>query len=204
MEQQNGTTLKFGFQLFTRAVIAALLSIFICFTLSGMMEKGIDGKIFTAVITIAFAGMMVYLHAWSVGDSDANAVQFGRKERDPFRGLKASLVLVLLLMTFSIPLALSMIEVIPFDFMPIYRLLNAPFWPLINIVHPYGAIAKAEILESETTVYQAATLGLTWKQFFTVMVFPAIYIPFVSIGYWLGLKRISIGQKLVYKSEKKK
>lgn len=203
MENKNRTPLKFAWQLFLRAIIAAFLSMFICFTCSALMENSLEGKIFTGLVTVGFSGVLIYLHAWSVGDLDANAIQFGRAEKDPWKGLKAALLLTLFLMSFSIPLALSMLKILPFDFMPFYRLLDSPFWPIINIIHPYGAIAKAEILETETTVYQAATAGLTWGKFWLISILPALYIPFTVIGYSLGLKRFSISQKVVYKSSGK-
>ena len=204
MEERNVSPFQFGLQLLKRLVFATVICMFVCFSMSFLPEYyGISGYIGMSVLTVGISGGMMYLHAWSVGDHDANAVQFGRMEPFKLKGLFAGLYLVLFVSVLAIPLALSIAGILPIDFLPFYRLLNSPLWGIINLIHPYGAIPHAEVLETETTVYQAATAGMSWGQFIGVILLPLIYVPFTTVGYILGYKRFSIIQKVVYKNEKK-
>lgn len=185
-------------------ILCTVICAVVVFSLSSLMVKGVWGPLVVQAVCLIIAGVVVYSQMWGFGDRDANFIQFGRLEKDPLKGLKVMMLAVIPSLVLCIPLALSMAEVLPFDFMPFYRILEAPVWPLINVIHPYGAIAHAAVEANEYMEATAATAGLGWGQFVLVSLLPLIYVPFGVAGYELGLRRISVGLKLMYEDKNKK
>ena len=96
------------------------------------------------------------------------------------------------------------------DLLWVYRLMNAPVWPLINLIHPYSIApqeAMPEMILMEGTEYEeivqatAATPGCSWPKLILMMLLPLIYIVFIWVGYELGRRRISISNRLVYENK---
>ena len=99
------------------------------------------------------------------------------------------------------------------DLLWVYRLMNAPVWPLINLIHPYSVAAQEAMPETiimEGTEYEeviqatAATPGCSWPKLILMMLLPLLYIVFIWVGYELGRRRISIGNRLVYENKNAK
>ena len=204
-------TWRLALQTFWSIVIGTIISIIIVLSLSSLMVGSIWGKLLVEFFCLAITLPLLYGYMWSQGDRDANFIQFGRMEKDPWKGLRASLLAVIPCYITLVLLALSVVRVIPFDFMPAYRLLNAPLWGFINMVHPNGgAIPHDAVPAQEATdllpAIEAmdATPGLGWGAFAVLCLLPLIYVVFCTLGYRFGLKRFSVINHLVYKDDPEK
>ncbi len=124
-----------------------------------------------------------YPNLWDKGYKDRNMVLTGNVAADPLKGLKIGLIS-------QIPaLALIVVfAVIGNSSTVLYKVMNGAFYSLI-----------------EFTVSGAATFGdlAVWKLFcFAAMI---MIIPLITfIGYYLGYKDFSIGEKFIYKNKKKR
>ncbi len=204
-------TWRLAVQPFVNIVIGTVISIIITISLSSLMVGSIWGKIVVEFLCLAITLPLVYGYMWGQGDRDSNFVQFGRMKPDKWKGVRAGLLSIIPNVLTAVPLALSMLRIIPFDFMPFYRLLNAPMWGFINMLHPNGgAIPHAAIPAQEATETMpaieavAATDGLSWGAFAIICLLPLIYAVFAAVGYYLGTKRFSIINKVVYKDDPEK
>lgn len=195
---------ELSLQLYRTLLLCGVACVVMVMATSSIMTESRLGLGIIGVICVIVVGLILYANTWSYGDRDANFVQFGRMTRDRLKGLKIGLLISIPSFLMNIPLALSKMEIIPFDFMPIYRLLLSPLWPLINFIHPYGAIPYDASPATEYTEAMAATPGLGWGQFGLLVLLPLIYTLFSWIGYELGYHRISVGFRLVYEDKNKK
>ena len=81
---------------------------------------------------------------------------------------------------------------------------------LLSIIPNGGAIPHAAIPAQEATETMpaieavAATDGLSWGAFAIICLLPLIYAVFAAVGYYLGTKRFSIINKVVYKDDPEK
>ncbi len=204
-------TWRLAWQTFINILIGTVISIIVVISLSSLMVGSIWGKLVVEFICLAITLPIVYGYMWGQGDRDANFIQFGRMQPAPLKGLWAGLLGIIPWLLTSILLALSMLEIIPFDFLPIYRLLNAPMWGFINMLHPNGgAIPHAGVPAQPATDTMPAieavppTDGLSWGAFWIIFLLPFIYTAFCAVGYYLGTKRLSIINKVVYKNDPEK
>ncbi|MCI8600401.1 MAG: hypothetical protein HFE45_02275 [Oscillospiraceae bacterium] len=197
---------ELSFQLWKTLLLCTLICVVVVISLSGVMVNGLWGPLLTETICLLLTGLTLYTQMWGAGDRDANFIQFGRIERDPLKGLKIGLIVIIPSLLLNIPLALSMVELIPIDLLPFYRILQAPVWPLINLIHPHGAVAHeaTAAIEELNITAMPATPGLGWGQFALLWLLPFIYTFFVVAGYELGIRRIELGFKLMYEDKKKK
>ncbi len=212
--QLHNSPKELGLQVLKTLCICNVVCVIIVFSMSGIMNMGIGGMLLTELICLLLTGITLYAQSWGFGDKDANYLQFGRMERDPYKPLRYGLVAVAPSIISDLILIFSKITGL-FDLLWLYRLMNAPLWPLINIIHPYGLYfheATEETTVMAGTQYEEviaaaeATPGCGWGKMILMMLLPLLYILFMWIGYELGRRRISIGNKLVYvdKDGKKK
>ncbi|MGI5893598.1 MAG: hypothetical protein ACOX6P_03290 [Candidatus Merdivicinus sp.] len=204
-------TWRLALQMFGNIVVCTILSLIISLSLSSLMASSVWGKLVVEILCLAVTLPIIYGYMWSQGDRDANFVQFGRMKKDTWKGLRAGFLGTIPCFLTLIPLALSMTRIIPFDFMPIYRLLNAPLWGFINMMHPNGGAIPHEAVPAQeaTDTMPAidaipATDGLGWGIFVVLCLLPLIYVVFAAVGYYLGTKRFSITNKLIYKDDPNK
>lgn len=208
--QLKNETWRLTLQTFINLVIATMISIVLVLSLSSLMSS-VWGKLVTEAVCLAIVLPILYGYMWGQGDRDANFVQFGRMEPDPLKGLRAGALATVPAYLTYIPLALCRAGAMgSFDFMPFFRLLNAPMWGFINLIHSSGAIAHeaTEAVEATETTpaieAMAATEALPWGSFVVLLLLPLLYIAICAVGYYMGTKRLAIMSKLVYKDDKKK
>lgn len=175
--------------------VAAVLIVMVT---SGLISENRLALALIGAACVILVAVVLYANCWTYGDRDANFVQFGRCKRDPFKGLKLGALVALPTFLLNIPLLLSKLQILPFDFLPVYRFLAAPLWPLINLIHPYGAVAHEATEATELLEAFPATPGLEWGQFGLIAILPLIYVLFCWFGYEIGYRRISLGFRLVY------
>ncbi len=195
--------------LFKTLCICNIICVVIVFSMSAVMANGVWGILVTELVCLFITGFTLYAQSWSMGDKDANYIQFGRMEYDKWKPLKMGLLALAPGLVSDIALIVSKVSGI-FDFLWIYRLMNAPVWPLINLIHPYSVFPQAateETVVMQGTQYEEiiaaadATPGCGWGKMLLIMILPLLYIVFIWIGYELGHHRISLGNKLVYENK---
>ena len=203
-------TWRLALQTFINLVICTVISVIIVVSLSSLMGS-VWGKLVVEAVCLIITLPIIYGYMWGQGDRDANFVQFGRMQPDMWKGLRAGLLAIIPTVLTCIPLALSMMRVLGFDFMPFYRLINAPMWGFINLIKPLGGAiphaATEEIPATDTTPAieaMPATDGLSWGAFVLIALLPLLYVICTTVGYYMGTRRISVLSKLVYKDDKKK
>ena len=154
-------------------------------------ELGKKGNTITYAVTQFLCLMLlcsfVYPRLWDLGVTDSNLVNFNHKAEDKLRGFKIGAFTVIpavLLLAFMLITKNSICSTVP---LAIYKFLNSSL---------YGFLEFA----SGTT----ATFGKVSVFRGILMFIPQILVPVIAgFSYILGFKNFSIGEKLVYKKDKK-
>ena len=140
----------------------------------------------TQIINLLILLGFLYTDLWNLGAADANLANFGHKAIDKFRGFKIGLLA-------SVP------NIIFFAIMIIFKNgfmsgFNAQMYKfVISYFYSFAElILGGTVALSELTVIKILLFGLL------LFVIPVI----TEISYLLGLKGISLEEKLVYKKEK--
>lgn len=163
-----------------------IISIIICFGLSGLMIKGTWGLLLSQLFALIAYSYPIYGTAWNMGHTDLNRANFGHIERKRFEGFKLGAIACAPLYLVSFLLILSKLGAFP-NITVLYRLINAHTWPLLNIIHPNWEMAN-----------------FSWGSVILFAVVPAAFaIALSGIGYLCGNYDFSPIQKLVYKDKKK-
>ena len=130
--------------------------------------------------------VMLYTTAWETGGKDGNRVRYGHLKEDPLRGFKAALLAGLPWLLSSVGLLLMKAGVLPYDFLAVYRMLNAPYIP-INLI----------LLSTNATVGE-----LSWLCVAGSALLPLIAPAIAGFGYALGYREISVMHTLMYHKKK--
>ncbi len=130
---------------------------------------------------------LLYSPVWTEGDRNRNMVQFGHLEKDIYRGVKIGAFLIIPYAIEDVFLTLSWAKVIP-NIFPIYKLLNAHIWPILEWVNPLG--------DGIVNASDMSLIGLIicWL----LALYPMLV---TTVAYILGYKGISISEKLIYKNK---
>lgn len=132
--------------------------------------------------------MLVYTVTWQQGDKDRNTEDFGRMQRDKWRGLKIGLLASIPSGVMVLLLFVSRLFGLMPNYIFVYRLGMLAYAPINNV------------LSSGT----AWTANVTWW-LLPVALLCWTVIPLVThIGYQLGHRQYSIGEHFIYKNIKKK
>lgn len=139
----------------------------------------------TQVVNLIILVMFIYHHLWELGAKDHNSVNFGHKKEDKLRGFKIGLLA-------SVPNIIFFALIIVFKNgifsgfnMPFYKFIVSYFYSFVELI--LGGVTSA----NELSAMQIIALALL------LLVIPVI----TEIAYLLGLKNISVGERLVYKKE---
>lgn len=154
--------------------------------LSGTPKFVADSLTQIAGLGIVFA--FVYSSVWKIGASDSNLDSVGAIKLDKLRGLKIGLLAnVPLYIAFAI-FVIARMGVISGSWYAVFRFINFPVFTLINALYGQSTSTAA---------------GIGWGNV-AAGVLTFITLPlFAHIAYTLGNKRISISEKIIYKSKKK-
>ncbi len=149
-------------------------------------QTGVD--ILVQLMMLAIVAAFPYSTLWSLGDKDANGVRFHRKKPQLFRGLIIGCLGNIPYFVLYVLLFVSKLGVISPAYLGIYRLINLPFLPYINMV--------------VDTAVSTATDAAVWQLLALLPV--VLVIPAVSCGaYILGYKEISLRDRIVYAGRQK-
>lgn len=205
---------ELGLSLFKTLCILNVVCVVIVLSMSGIMGMGTWGILLTELICLLITGVTLYSQSWGMGDKDANLIQFGRIQYDRLKPLKMGLIALAPGLVSDIILvvckALNCLLFGQLDALVLFRVMNAPVWPLINLIHPAGLL-PTEAHEAMTimagTEYEevlaasTGTVGAEWWQVIVFILLPFIYLAFIWVGYELGRHRFSISNKLVYEDK---
>ena len=205
---------ELGLSLIKTLCILNVVCVVIVMSMSAIMGMGTWGIVLTAAVCLLITGVTLYSQSWAMGDKDANLFQFGRDSYDRLKPLKMGLIaLAPGLVSDVILIACKALNCLLFgqiDALVIFRVMNAPVWPIINLLHP-ASLLPTEPHEAVTvmpsTQYEevipasAGTPGADWWLVILFVLLPLIYLAFIWAGYELGRRRFSIGNKLVYEEK---
>lgn len=177
-------------QTYLNLLLATIYSMILCGALKFLFEDRWWSLLLMGTVCLILDGGMVYQFMWRQGEKEANYIQFGRLEKTPYKGLKVGFLAMIPYGIMDVVLALSVAKVLPFDFLRTFRILNAPLYGFMKLIHRDWGWATA------------TTSGLSWGAFIVLALMPLIYVAFCTVGYELGMRHISIKDKLVYKQEK--
>ncbi len=134
-----------------------------------------------AVVTVAFIGSVLR----KVGDADANLVSLGHKKYDKFRGFKIGLVAAIPYAVAYLVAWMAKLRIVPGSWYALFRFMNYQVFMFINAV--FG--------QSTSTAVDLSVLQMVLGSL-TVIIIPVI----AHIVYILGYKRISFGDRIMYKN----
>ncbi len=141
---------------------------------------GVVNLAFDVLLTL----VILYPALCDHGNADANLVSFGHLEPDYTRGFKIGLFSYIPFAVLTLPvLALKILGSVSFSqYFRLYRVLNSPF--LITLMN----------LCPETDVASVSYLDIL-----IMFALPLIFVIGCGVFYILGLKRIVLSERLIYK-----
>ena len=147
-------------------------------------------NLLTLLLVVPLYTALLYSPIWTEGDRNRNMVQFGHLEKDLYRGVRVGVFLCIPYVIEDVLLTLSWAKVIP-NIFPIYKILNAHVWPILDWVNPLGdgLINAADM--------SLAGLIVCWL----LALYPAVVS---TVAYILGYRGISVSEKLIYKNKPRK
>ena len=180
--------IKDGARLFGKIIVINILCFFLALSIISiavaMLKDSANPDAYGPIIqilTLLLLIGLVYPTLWAKGYKDRNMVLTGNAQADALKGLKIGLVAIA-------PSVLSI---------PVFALIkpfSAALYKLINPSYYYFF----ELLTRGTDKFCEISF---WKFFVFAVIF--LIVPAVSfLGYYLGFKDFSIGEKLTYKKIK--
>ena len=159
--------------------VATVFSMIIVFAFKFLLGETVFSYFIMSAVTLLLDGGMIYNLLWRQGDKEANYIQFKRMEEEKLKGFKVGAFVMIPYIVMDVVLALSVFEVVEFEFLRTFRILNAPLYGFMKLVSP-GLTATA-------------------AEFVILALLPFVYLLFCGAGYELGKRHISIKERLVYK-----
>lgn len=180
--------IKNGAKLFGKIIVINILCFFLAMSIVSiavsMLKDSAGANTYgpiLQILTLMLLTGLVYPTLWDMGYKDRNMVLTGNGQKDILKGLKIGLVAI-------VPSVLSI---------PIFALIKsfpAALYKLINSSYYYFF----ELLTRNADKFCDLAV---WK--FIVMAIVFLIVPAISfLGYYLGFKDFSIGEKLTYKKKK--
>ena len=134
-------------------------------------------------IMLIMVGVFPYNVLWKLGANDENKVKFGRKQKDILRGLKIGAIATAPSLLAYILLILAKCGLIPGAYIVIFRAINLPYLPFVNLM-----------TGSTMSAVEIPWLGLLG------LIITLLFVPAVcTIGYVLGYRNFSVHEALVYR-----
>lgn len=130
-----------------------------------------------------------YSVLWTRGDKDKNLVAFDHQAPDRWRGLKVGLLSAIPSFLGYGFLLLSKLGWGYDGYLAVFRVFNAPFLPLINV------LSSPNVTSME---------GVSWGAIAILLVTVLLVPLFCQLAYRLGYNQIVLGDKLLYKNRAKK
>lgn len=141
------------------------------------------GAIFAQVFGLGIITVLPFMPAYQVGRRDSNKIRYDNYPYDRLKGLKAGFIGNSPFILASVLMIVAKLGLISDGYLPFYRLINAPFMPLMQALMP-TALTLNEI-SLINVILCAAT---------------SIVAPIsIALGYWQGANRISLSEEFAGK-----
>ena len=105
----------------------------------------IGAQILTQALMLCVLTVMTGYYVWQEGDRDRNLQDYHDRKPTPVRGVWIGLIAGAPALAMFAVLLLSKFGIVPDSILGIYRLLNAPFMPLVNIMVPVETASAAAL-----------------------------------------------------------
>ena len=153
--------------------------------LSDYYTSGIFLLLFIQLLCLIMLICLLYVLFWNEGNKDYNLIETGHMKNDRFKGLKVSLLAMSPGFLLNVVLVFTRLGLLKIDGMfSVYKLFNNVFYGIYSIVAPGFDL-----------------MNTGWAQIILLFVIQMV-VPAVSwLCYWLGLKRINLIERLVYKKQ---
>ena len=129
---------------------------------------------------------LIYSSAWETGNKDCNRVAYDHLREDTMRGWKAAMLASAPWLLSSVGLILMKANVLPYGFLAIYRMMNAPYIELNQV-----------LLSTNATVGE-----LSWLGVLASAILPLIAPAIAGFGYALGYRGTAVMHTLMYHGER--
>ena len=139
--------------------------------------------ILTQVFNLAILIGFIYYYMWELGSKDYNLIKFGHTKTDNLKGIKIGLMASVPNIIFFALLVIFKNGFMSGFNMPYYKFIVSYLYSFVELI--IGGVKTA----SELNLTQIIGLGAL------LLVVPII----TEIAYLLGVKGISVGEKLIYK-----
>lgn len=158
------------------------------YPISSELSKGekIFLETFTQIFCLIFLITMIYPYVWNIGTVDCNLIKFKHIEPTKLKGLYIGLIAVIPIYLILTYIAVMSLGVMPDFPIAIYKFLNPVFYSLSTLIIG-GAVAASE---------------LSVIKFILLFIVPLILPVITHISYTLGVKNISLSEKMIYKETK--
>lgn len=138
-------------------------------------------NILSQILLLIMFAIFPYHILWEFGNRDDTNVRYKGQRPDPFRGFTIGAIASIPYAVLWLLLVIAKLGVIPAGYLDVYRLLTAPFFPLVQWVTANGNLQDTAL----------------WK--LLLLVPTILYVPIVcGISYRLGHKQFSIEEHLVF------
>lgn len=175
--------------IFTYLSVAVLISMFV--TTEQTQGAGIltVTNLVTFVLQAILFYILIYTRMYELGYKNNNAVQFGRMNADPLRGLKiGAMAAIPSVISFLVLIADKMFGIWERTAM-VYRLCHAAVYPVM--VWTMG------------TSLSTTTASLSWGAVLCAGI-PVLFLPTIAtLGYYLGFRRVEVWNNIVFVRKKK-
>ena len=176
---------SYGLSVFVRSIFASFMCLIMTMSITVISFNWIAQLIIQIFSLILFC-TIPYSGIWDLGSSDKNKVAYHHIEEDKLKGFKIGLIA-------TIPCFLTYLGLIVcklFDvnlYLALFRIINPHFLVIFNyLLPPDGGMTQ-----------------LSWLNILCVLPL-SMLLPLVCLSaYWLGYKRISIIEKIIYKNGRK-
>lgn len=151
-------------------------------------------EVLSQILMFAVSSVMIYNIAWGFGAYEKNAIAYGHSTRDKLKGVKLGLTSSFMFIVSYILLVFAKFGVnFKFAF-PLFGLVNSTYLPLFNSLlnAKYGAYGLVGVLS-----FNIDSISITG---IAIMLIPLIIKVLICyLGYELGIKQISIKDRIVFK-----
>ncbi len=172
---------SFTFRLFGCLLVTAFMSMMV--SLIALFFT--SSRWFMLVVQLCCCGMvysLIYSSAWETGSKDCNRVAYDRLREDTLRGWKAAMLASTPWLLSSVGLILMKANVLSYGFLAVYRMVNAPYIALNQV-----------LLSTNATVDE-----LPWLGVLASAVLPLIAPAIAGFGYALGYRGTAVMHTLMY------
>ena len=160
-------------------LMATFCSMMICYAFKFLLGDTNFSFLLMGIANLLINGSMLYNFLWNQGDKEANYIQFGHMEKEDYKGFKVGAFVMIFYVVLDIVLALSVFGVFDFEFLRAFRIINAPLYGFMKLVN--------------------AGLEISVFEYIITALMPFVYLLFCGFGYELGIRHISIKERMVYK-----